>query len=498
MHDGRRDDDGSREPPVGEGAFGAREPLPVGEDWPEFRLPEFELPEPDLPDLGPELPEPETAAPPDVSAPETGGPAAAGAGAGPPPDPGGRALRVALALLASATLVAAVLVAIRVAPPIARGLGRAAAAAGDLAGDGAAGVDDAWSRWSGRLEAIAADATAIDAAVVDAPEGSTSVLVVVVDAGGRGVAYALVARGPDGSSTVMLAPPGLRGILPGFGDFPLADAPLFESSDLAAVTITNQLGVRIDGVLTLGPGELSGALVDPVEIDLPVPLIVGEGDEGRVLAKSGRAERAPAVVETVVTTRGLSDELEWLQRQGAAWDGILTAVAADPEIGERLAAHADATGIDITGLLAVVGADSDRNITAVPVTRVAVGGPDAGYALNAEAAEPFVAQRLGHLLLREGTRPRVEVLNGNGRVGTTRVVAGQLVRRGYRVVRTDNADAFDYEQTQVVAHGRVNRAEGERVLRLVGTGELLLELRNPSGVVDISIIVGRDVPAGEG
>ena len=128
---------------------------------------------------------------------------------------------------------------------------------------------------------------------------------------------------------------------------------------------------------------------------------------------------------------------------------------------------------------------------------MAVGGPDAGYTLSGEAAANFVAQRLGYLVLRED-RPRVEVLNGNGLVGTTRVVAQELVRRGYRIIKTDNADAFDYGTTQVVAQGRDNRAEADDVLRLIGAGDLFLELRTPSAVVDISIIIGADIPAGEG
>ncbi len=55
------------------------------------------------------------------------------------------------------------------------------------------------------------------------------------------------------------------------------------------------------------------------------------------------------------------------------------------------------------------------------------------------------------MLLRAGERPRVEVLNGNGRIGATRVVAEAVVRRGFRVVRTDNADRFDYATTLVIA-----------------------------------------------
>lgn len=192
---------------------------------------------------------------------------------------------------------------------------------------------------------------------------------------------------------------------------------------------------------------------------------------------------------------GSGDDLEWLQRQGAVWDGVLDAAGADPSLARALATVGGSPSM--RGLIESVASDASRTVTAVPVNRVSVGAADAGFTLAPEAAD-FVAQRLGHLALREGDRPRVEILNGNGLIGTTRVVAGQLIRRGYRVIKTDNADSFDFETTQVVAQGRENQADAEAVIEVLGTGELLLEVRAPSGVVDITIIVGADVPAGEG
>ena len=50
----------------------------------------------------------------------------------------------------------------------------------------------------------------------------------------------------------------------------------------------------------------------------------------------------------------------------------------------------------------------------------------------------------------------------------------------------------------MIAQGREHQREAEEVVNLLGSGDLLLELRAPSGVVDLSIIVGLDIPAGEG
>jgi hypothetical protein len=73
-----------------------------------------------------------------------------------------------------------------------------------------------------------------------------------------------------------------------------------------------------------------------------------------------------------------------------------------------------------------------------------------------------------------------------------------LIDQGYHVVRTDNAESFEFETTVVVAQGRENADPARRAVTVLGVGDLQLELRAPSGVVDLSIIVGQDIPPGEG
>jgi len=89
----------------------------------------------------------------------------------------------------------------------------------------------------------------------------------------------------------------------------------------------------------------------------------------------------------------------------------------------------------------------------------------------------------------------VEVLNGNGRIGTTGPIAALLVDKGYRIVKTDNADRDDYAETRVIAQGREQQQNAIDVQRILGSGEVLVEVRQPSGIVDLTIIVGRDIPA---
>ncbi|MFH1331050.1 MAG: LytR C-terminal domain-containing protein [Actinomycetota bacterium] len=349
--------------------------------------------------------------------------------------------------------------------------------------------------WTTRLREIAA--TVPEAEIeerTDVP-GSRSALIVL----GRGpgdCAFALLAVSPEGPPTLTLLPPTLLGVVPGYGEFTLAEALAFEGPDLAALAVTNELGVRIDHVLPLPPGALAESLPGAVALDLPAPLFAAE-DGGLVqILGSGPQQLAPSGVEMLLVSAGAGDPFEWLQRQAAAWRGILAVVAADPAVADRIAAPLVSGGTAVADLLLAAATAEDLLLGALPVDRVTTVTGEA-LALSAGAATEFVPARLGHLLLRAGERPRVEVLNGNGRIGATRVVAEAVVRRGFRVVRTDNADRFDYATTLVIAQGDEAREAAWEVAGIVGAAAVYLEEAAPSLVVEVSIIVGLDIPAGE-
>ncbi len=198
----------------------------------------------------------------------------------------------------------------------------------------------------------------------------------------------------------------------------------------------------------------------------------------------------------MLVSRGSGDGLDWLERQAAVWEAVFEAAASDAAVTDRLASGA-AVPETAVGVIASVAASSPQ-VTLMPVDRAVGAGETDGFTVDAAAAEGFVASRLAHLALSEGERARVEVLNGNGRVLATRPVADVLIASGFRVVRTDNAERFDIPETLVIAQGRENRPAAEQALAALGVGSLQLELSSPSGVVDVSIIVGLDVPAGEG
>jgi hypothetical protein len=85
---------------------------------------------------------------------------------------------------------------------------------------------------------------------------------------------------------------------------------------------------------------------------------------------------------------------------------------------------------------------------------------------------------------------RVIVYNGSGEPGVAGEAAQVLIRGGYRVVDTKNADNFDYDVTQIVVQqGDIQGGEGVR--EILGVGEVISQPADQE-VADIIIIIGSD------
>lgn len=85
---------------------------------------------------------------------------------------------------------------------------------------------------------------------------------------------------------------------------------------------------------------------------------------------------------------------------------------------------------------------------------------------------------------------RVIVYNGAGKPGIAGDAAQQLIRGGFRVIDTKNADRFDYKTTTVVVQ-RGPVEQGEAVVKVLGTG-IVKQRRTDEDVSDLIVIIGRD------
>ena len=350
------------------------------------------------------------------------------------------------------------------------------------------------SRWSTSLRNTAAT---LPEAEVDARTltGESAAALIVIGSDENDAAFALLSVAPTGPPAVVILPQPMLLSVPGYGEFRLVDALQFEGPDLAALAVTNEFGVRIDRVVAVPAGTLATAVDQPVTVDLATPMFVDEGGTIQRVVDAGESEVSPQVLETLLVTQGEGDPFEWLQRQGAVWRAVLDAVVARPAVADRLLIESG--GSAAADLLVTVAGNDDAVVATVPVERAQSASPDT-LAPVTDRIDGFVAERLGHLLIRPEGRPRIEILNGNGRIGATRGVAELLVRLGFELVRTDNAASFDYPETIVIGQGQNNEAAAREVAAALGRGSLQLEVREPSAVIDVSIIVGDDIPAEEG
>ena len=282
--------------------------------------------------------------------------------------------------------------------------------------------------------------------------------------------------------------------VPGFGEFSMAESLEFGGPGLARLAVANEMGIRIDDLVAVAGGGLT-ALAEDLVVDVPVELFVEEPDGSRRLIASGTQRLSIDLVELLLVEQGIGDQFDWLRRQEAVWEGIGASVVEDPGAAIRLMA----SGTDPTGAAALLTAiAADPLIGTPPLDRVAMGGSRDALVLATDRIDGYLDERLGHLSLREGRRPRVEILNGNGTAGSSLPVAEAVIVEGFYVFRSGNADRFDYSTSQVIAQGEDAVEAAREVGAILGVTDLLLEAHAPSGVVDVSIIVGADLARREG
>jgi hypothetical protein len=163
------------------------------------------------------------------------------------------------------------------------------------------------------------------------------------------------------------------------------------------------------------------------------------------------------------------------------WDIVLTALTADPprlQQGDLI--DTDDLGSTSSLLTGARGANVETFPSQVLGGTVRV--PDYG------ALDSLV----GRLFGTSGQVVRVIVQNGSGAPNVGQAVARAIVPLGFRIVLSENADAFNTRVTQVIAVGRANVDAARRAQEALGVGTVEIS-RVPSGIGDITIDVGSDL-----
>jgi hypothetical protein len=128
-------------------------------------------------------------------------------------------------------------------------------------------------------------------------------------------------------------------------------------------------------------------------------------------------------------------------------------------------------------------------IVPLPVKPIAVGDEKYYEPQRAEVAD-LLLQWWGVRVDQQKATARVIVYNGVGTPGIAGKAAQQLIRKGFRVVDSGNADNFNYKKTQVLLyHG--TEADAQAVVTAIGVGEIKVQSA-PQDLTDIIVIIGAD------
>jgi len=132
-----------------------------------------------------------------------------------------------------------------------------------------------------------------------------------------------------------------------------------------------------------------------------------------------------------------------------------------------------------------------ENVALVPLPVKPISlGSQTYFEPQSEEVADLVEQWWGTSISDGDAVVRVIVYNGSGTPGIAGEAAQQLIRGGFRVVDTKNADRFDYEATQVIVQNGDENA-GTSVRDVLGIGEIVMQPADQQ-VADVIVIIGAD------
>jgi hypothetical protein len=283
--------------------------------------------------------------------------------------------------------------------------------------------------------------------------------------GGERPLLAVVGAGGARPPAAVTLPAEATVVVPGYGEATFAEAARLPGPMLRAAA-ANVLGVWVDRYAVLAADALARAVDRAGGLALRLP---GEPTEGRPSPVPFSGEQLLGFL----SGRGEAADLRWR--------AVLGALLGRPVVGEADLAEAD----DPAAALGILRAAGGAEVVPLPTRRVA----DALVLPDLDAVDALAARLFG---APGRARLRVSVWNGSGTPGVGRLVAERLIPAGFRIVLSENADAFGHRETVITAVGREHRAAAERARELLGVGRVEVQ-RVSSGFSDLGIVVGEDL-----
>lgn len=180
-------------------------------------------------------------------------------------------------------------------------------------------------------------------------------------------------------------------------------------------------------------------------------------------------------------------ELAALYRQQLFWESWVAAVAASGDEAAVPGELDSGLGRFVRGLAA-----GHLDVATVPVTERQDDTGNTVFDVDRGALRDIITDLVP---FPTGTalapRTRVRLLDGTGDQDHVRRVAPVVVASDATIVVVGNADAFDYQTTEVRYHHPSQRAAAARLQRALGAGTVVEDVR-PIDAFDVTIVLGTD------
>jgi hypothetical protein len=299
------------------------------------------------------------------------------------------------------------------------------------------------------------------------PSSTDTQLTALSVTGAPNALLAVVGTGGDLPPAGLILPPGMTVIVPGQGETVTEDVQALPG-DSMRIGVSNALGAWAGHYVVMNLDGF-GRTIDQaggLSVNLPDAYPIGSTVVG-----PGKTHMTGDQVVTLLYQDADDTDLRWASVLEAFLNRA-PAVAKDDVLESDDAAAAAAALQNASG----------AEVQVAP-TKV-VGGT------AIVASQPDFDDLVGRMF---GTpRPvRVLVQNGTGRPSVGESVARDLIPAGFRIVLSENADSFDHDVTTITATGDEHLDDANRAKRALGVGDVQVT-QVPSGLADVTIVVGRD------
>jgi len=314
----------------------------------------------------------------------------------------------------------------------------------------------------------------------------TPTLLLIHASGTRLISVAVLAlnSGDDGGS-ILVVPPDTR-LDSSAGADSLGGLAAFLQSPTAMVTgLRSLIGIGVSEVIVVDDARWAELVAPVAPLTIQNPDTVGEFPAGPLTLE---ADQVGPYLDA--RAEGESELARPFRQQlfFEAWaDAVAASSAAAPVPGEV----ESGIGRFMRGV-----ANGPRQVATLPVVESIVDsqfGELPRLDVDAEGAQELIASLVPFpTSATPGGRVRVRLLDGEGDPEHVLRVAPLVVPAGTEIVVVGNADAFDYETTEIRYHHPTLKSAAEDIRDALGTGRVIDDPRQ-TDAFDVTIVLGTDV-----